>query len=331
MASFINNKTLKLLDERLDAYLVYLVHIQQSVNFPLGEKVDAFGEAERIGDEIFAISSKIQAADVNSYNEKDFEAFIGKTLGALAVRINAEIARYDRKLHFDDRVVFSIREAIEKLEETKGNTVYLTKDKIDRLLGYKVLYKTKKEEELERELDKEIEKSKKKLADDFDSVRMKTFKDMIRGENNKNIEYLFRTNKYILDTYLGREIPFLESPDETRPGIFFIRSPNHDIEVFANEDSLRIEYRVRFSRFDQATEIFIEGFIRHNESQVDFYVDEKYSNGMMDSVLNSFNLAPLIRKYNEAYAEFFHAAVSRQDTETEAKKEIDDFFAGKIL
>jgi hypothetical protein len=41
MVSFISNKTLKLLDEKIDIYLVYLVHIQQSINLSLNEKLSA--------------------------------------------------------------------------------------------------------------------------------------------------------------------------------------------------------------------------------------------------------------------------------------------------
>jgi hypothetical protein len=330
MASFINNKTLKLLDEKIDIYLVYLVHIQQSINLSLNEKLSAFNESDRIGNELNAITAKVMTGNINSYNEQDFEAFIDKTMEPLANRINSEIGKYDNKLRFNNKSIFSVKEIIQKLEEQKENTVSLTKDKIDRLLSYKVLYKGKKDEELEREINKEVDKVKKKLNDDFETVRFKTFKEMIKGIDHKNEDYLYKTNKYIIDNYLDRSIAFVSTKQETVKGIFFVQSKVNDIELFIDEENIRIEYNVAFLRSEDYTNLEITGFIKRNDSKVDFFINERYSNGYMDSVLNAYNLIPLINKYNDSYAKYFHDEVKGIDTEKEAKKEIDDFFSGKI-
>ena len=330
MASFINNKTLKLLDEKIDIYLVYLVHIQQSINLSLNEKLNAFNESDRIGNEINAITAKVMTGDINSFNEQDFEAFIDKTMEPLISRISSEISKYDSKLRFNNKLIFSVKEVIQKLEERKENTVSLTKDRIDRLLSYKVLYKGKKDEELEREIDKEVDKAKKKLNDDFDAVRFKTFKETIHGVNHKNEDYLYKTNKYIIDNHLDRNIPFISSKQEIGKGVFFVQSKANDIELVIDEENMRIEYNVAFSRSEDYTNLKIAGYIKHNDSVVNFFVDERYSNGYMDSVLNAYNLIPLIKKYNDSYAKHFHDEVKAMDKEEEAKKEIDDFFSGKI-
>ena len=318
MAGFINNKTLRLLDEKLDVYLVYLVHIQQSINLSLSGKLNAFNESDHIGN------------DINSYNEKDFDTFIEKTMGPIINKINSEIAKYDQRLSFNNKEIFSMREIIQKLEERKENTVYLTKDRIDRLLGYKILYKNKKDEEIEKELDKETAKAKKKLEDEFESVRFKTFKEFIRNPNNRNVDYLYKTNKYIVQNCLERTIQFLKQQLGNEKGAYFIQSPTNDIEFWINEGNINIEYKVSFIKGNDSTNLKILGYIKHIESKIDFELDETYSNGLISSVINALNLAPLIKKYNDSYVEHFHNEIKKDDADKKAKKDIDNFLNGDI-
>ena len=104
MISFLENKTLKLLDDKIDAYLVYLVHIQQSINLSINDKINAFNESDRLGNEIHAVTEKVITSKINDYNEKDFEMFITNTMNPVIVRINSEIAKYDRKLSFNNKL-----------------------------------------------------------------------------------------------------------------------------------------------------------------------------------------------------------------------------------
>jgi hypothetical protein len=164
------------------------------------------------------------AGDINSFNEQDFEAFIDRTMEPLISRINIEIGKYDSKLRFNNKSIFSVKEVVEKLVERKENTVSLTKDRIDRLLSYKVLYKGKKDEELETRNKQRVDKAKKRLNDDFDSVRFKTFKETIQESIIKNEEYLYKTNKYIIDNYLDKNIPFTSLKQEIGNGVFFIQN-----------------------------------------------------------------------------------------------------------
>lgn len=331
MISFLENKTLKLLDEKIDVYLVYLVHIQQSINLSINDKLNAFNESDRLGNEIHAITEKVITSKINDYNEKDFEMFITNTMNPLIAKINSEIAKYDRKLSFNNKAVYSIREVIQKLEETKGSPVYLTKDKIDRLLSFKRLYKTKKDEEFEKELSKEMDKLKKKLDDDFEGVRYKTFKEFIKGVNHKNEDYLYKTNKYLIDNYLMKNFVFQGVKTGLEKGYYFVQSKINDIELIVDEGNIRIEYNLSFNRVGETTNVKIIGFIKHSESRVDFFIDETYSNSLMDSVLNAFNLVPLIKKYNDSYVAYFHEKVKEEDVEEKAKQEIDNFFMGKII
>lgn len=331
MACFLNNKTLKLLDDKIDIYLVYLVHIQQSINISLNEKIDAFNQSEFIGNEIHAITEKIINSNINSFNENDFEAFISNNLNSLIQGITEEITHYDKKLNFNFKEVFSIRDVIQKLVEPNENTVYLTRDKIDRLLSYKRLYINKKDEELDKEINQEMEVLKKKLDDDFENIRYKTFQSFIRGVNHKNEDYWYKTNRYILQNYMNRTFAFISDYQEDTKGIFFIQSKSYDIGILIDEDNIRIEYFLGFNKNADTINLRALGYIKHVDSKVDFYIDESYSNGLMDSVLNTFNIVPIIQKFNDSYVEYFHAKVKDESAEDKAKKEIDDFFSGKII
>lgn len=71
-------------------------------------------------------------------------------------------------------------------------------------------------------------------------------------------------------------------------------------------------------------------YLVHIQQSINLSLSDKLSAFSL-SVLNSYNLVPLIQKYNDAYVEYFHKEVKEESGEEKAKKEIDDFFEGKII
>ena len=129
---------------------------------------------------------------------------------------------------------------------------------------------------------------------------------------------------------MERTIQFLKQQLGNEKGAYFIQSPTNDIEFWINEGNINIEYEVSFIKGNDSTNLKILGYIKHIESKIDFELDETYSNGLISSVINALNLAPLIKKYNDSYVEHFHNEIKKDDEDKKAKKDIDNFLNGDI-
>lgn len=203
---FSYNKTLNELESSINQYIIYLVHIQQSVTLPITEKVNAFHVADTIAVDINALTAKIKSMNLNQFNEVDINTFIDKYFGKKIKDIGDEISFYDKKLKINDKVFFSIKEAVNLLRDTTHSDISLGLDKMNRLLSYKKLMTDMDDQKRDELLKKELNETVKKYDKQFDDIKLKTFKDLIRGVNHKNEEYFFKTNLYIIRNYLSKMV-----------------------------------------------------------------------------------------------------------------------------
>jgi hypothetical protein len=170
---FTYNKTLNELDSTINVYIIYLVHIQQSVTLPITEKVNAFHVADTLAIDINAITAKIKSMNVNEFNEVDINTFIDKSFGKVIKGIRDEISFYDKKLKINDKVYFSMKEAINLLRDATNSDISLGLDKMNRLLNYKKLLTDMDDQKRDVLLKKELDEIVKKYDKQFDDIKLK--------------------------------------------------------------------------------------------------------------------------------------------------------------
>jgi hypothetical protein len=66
--------------------------------------------------------------------------------------------------------------------------------------------------------------------------------------------------------------------------------------------------------------IYIQGYIKINDSREEFYINEKYLNSQFGSVMNAFNLKKIIDLFNEL----------GRDDDAGNSNDPNDFLSGKI-
>jgi hypothetical protein len=71
--------------------------------------------------------------------------------------------------------------------------------------------------------------------------------------------------------------------------------------------------------------VYIQGYIKINDSREEFYINEKYLNSQFRSVMNAFNLKKIIDLFNELGRE-----EDDDNSNDNAPNDIDDFLSGKI-
>lgn len=326
---FSYNKTLNDLDSTINEYIIYLVHIQQSVTLPITEKVNAFHAADNFAIDINAITAKIKSMNLNKFNEIDINTFIDKNFSTVAKGIQDEISFYDKKIKINDKVYFSIKEAVNLLRDATHSDISLGLDKMNRLLSYKKLLTDMDDEKKEELLKKELEETVKKYDKQFDEIKLKTFKDMIRGVNHKNEEYFFKTNLYIIRNYLSKMV-IMETFDSSINGTFFVLEIDKDIRVRVKDKAFLADYSIKTKKAGDFSSLYIIGLVEHDNSRVDFFIEESFSSSMMNTYLNAFSLNTVIQKCNECYLDYYSKEISDISEEETSKSHIDDFFSGKI-
>ncbi len=328
---FHNNKTLLSLDELVNEFVIFLVYIQQSVSISMHEKISVFNHADLISGEIFAVVQKLSAAKVNKFNTDDVNIYLDKHISEIIDNISQVMSFYRKKTHIRNETLFYLNEIIDTLTERK-DTVSLGKDKVRKLFSYKELLKDPKAEEETKKLELSNKQIRESFNKEFDNIKLKSFRNMIRGVNHSNEEYFYRTNNFVIQNYLNSKIGVITPAlkEKVNQGVFFIPNNNNEIGIVIAENSLRIEYGVKIQHIDETVNIFIQGYINHNNSQVDFYIDESYLSKQIEAVLNGYNIKTLIDRYNEVYLDYFKKA-KEEDAEEMNKKHIDDFLSGKII
>lgn len=323
------NKTILQLDDLVNQYIIYLTHIQQSVNLKASEKINAFNSAESIANDINAFTGKLLSMNINTFNQDDIFKFIDKNFQPIIKGIQSEIKYYDKKLKINDKILFSVKEAIDFLINDKRSDINLSIDKINRFLSYQKLFVDEEEKVKEIKHKVAIEESEKQNNTIFNEIKYKTFCELIRGVNHSNEKYFYDTNKYVIEHYI-ESFSFAQLNETNKQGIYFVLENDKDIHVIINDGNLEIDYSVIIKTIDSNSSIYIIGFISHASSKVDFFIDESFDSSFMSSYLNAFNLTPLIKKWNECYLQYFTQKETGLLDDIKAKKHIDDFFSGKI-
>jgi len=324
-----SNETFKKLDIAINEYLIYLTHIQQSLTLPLKDKIEAFHITDSIANDVNAITAKILSQNVNKFNETDIKIFIDQNFRPIIKTINDEIHIYDKKLHINERIYFSLKEAVNLLVNNKNREIILVPDKLNRLLSYKKLEIDNNEIEQNINIKKALDETVKKYEKEFDNIKLKTFQEMICGVNHKNSDYYFKINNFVIYNYLN-EIKMTDSSMESELGSFFIVEKGKDIHVKVKTDTVLIEYTVNTKDVNDYATISIIGNIVRDTSKVDFYIEESFPRSSMSSYLNAFNLTPIIQKWNECYLSYYTKQNNVFEEEEIAKKDIDSFLNGDI-
>ncbi|MCA1950271.1 MAG: hypothetical protein LDL24_06850 [Treponema sp.] len=125
------NKAIFDLDESVNQYLVYLAHIQQSVNLSTYEKIDAFNKAESIANDINALTAKLLSLRVNDFNQEDIFKYIDKNAIPIIQTIKNELKLYDQKLFIKEKMLYSVKDAIQFLIHDKNAAITFTIDKMN--------------------------------------------------------------------------------------------------------------------------------------------------------------------------------------------------------
>lgn len=323
------NATIMELDSSINEYIVYLTHVQQSVTLPLKEKIAAFNVSESVAIDTNGMTEKILSKNINDFNSNDIYTLIDKLAKPIIKKITAEIEYYDKRLKLDEKAYFSIKEAIQLLTNNKNNAISLSIDKVNRLLSYKKFYIDEDEVAKDKELSKKLKETVKKYDQEFDSIRMKTFKEMIRGVNHKNEDYFYKTNTFVINNYLS-ELKIIDSIENEKECTAFILEKDKDIHIRIKNNDLEVDYIINSKYTGEIASLFIIGFISHTNSKVDFYIEETFEKSYMNTYLNAFNIAPIIKRWNECYSTYYARQSQVKPEDDDAKSHIDDFFSGKI-
>lgn len=322
------NKTVFELDENVNLYLVYLAHIQQSVNLSTYEKIDAFNKAESIANDIYALTAKLLSLKVNDFNQDDIFKFIDKNAKPIIQAIHNELESYDQKLSIKEKMLYSVKDAIQFLIHDKNAAITFTIDKMNRLLSYQKLFVDEEEKIKNEKLKNSLEDTKKKENKALEALKLKTFKEMIRGKNHKNEDYFFKTNSYVIQNFY-EDLQFEKLEHTDRQGCFFVIE--NDIHIKITKSDLQIDYKIQINKSDPNSNITVSGFIKHDQSKVEFYIDESFNSQLLNSYLNAFNITPIIKKWNECYLKYYVQEETNILDDSMAKKHIDDLFEGKIM
>jgi hypothetical protein len=185
--NFKGSRMLKIIDETVNDYLLFLVHVQQSAPAHLSatKKITVFDEAEAIAKEMHAIVQKTLAVKLNDYNYKDTIKYIDENLFKMDKRIKGEEAYYIKNINIDDDKLFYMKDIVETLSDKKYE-INFSKDSIRRLYSYNELLRDVKSEKENNEITKNLKQSMDNFNKVFDTIKFKAFQDMIHGVNHKN-------------------------------------------------------------------------------------------------------------------------------------------------
>jgi hypothetical protein len=304
-------------EETIMKYLLFLVHVQQSIKLSAKEKLKIFDFAKDNANSIF---SNIQSylSNKNEYNSFDKNEVLSEAFNDIQKEIEKELNCYKNDITIND-IDFSYYNVIDTLTDTKY-AVSLNRNDLKQLLYYNELSKNTGKEKTEKKL---LDDLKHKNEKEFNELRQKTFCSMLRGNKNINPMRYFNINDYILNNYSKNDIKYLhDQAAQIKEGVYFIETQGERIIKLKYEKRL-IEYSFRIIDSNDMFIIYIQGYIKINDSREEFYINEKYLNSQFGSVMNAFNLKKIIDLFNE---------LGRDDDagNTNDPNDIDDFLSGKI-
>ncbi|GHU04405.1 hypothetical protein FACS1894147_09520 [Spirochaetia bacterium] len=307
-------------EETTMKYLLFLVHVQQSITLPDTEKIAVFDCAKKISNRVF---SNVQSylANKNEYNSYDKDKNLSAAFSGITKEIEHEFILYRNNITIKN-VDFSYYKIIDTLTDGKY-TVGLNRNEIRQLLSYNDLTS---DTEKEKEQSKQLEDLREKDQKEFYELRKKAFLSMLRGNNNVKPMRFFEVNDYILRNARKGDIIYSHDPGITiKEGMYFIETRDEHIIKFKHDDRF-IEYSFRVIDLDDGTFImYIQGHIKINNQKEEFYINERHLNSQFKNVLYAYNLKPIIDLFNDLSMDD-----PDDDRDPNSSNDIDDFLSGKI-
>ena len=130
----------KKFDEKINQYLIFLVHVQQSKKIVITGKHDIFGLAGKISKKI-SVETKKYFSNRNDYNEAEMKIDLENCFNEIMNQIDHEIKRY--QVNIENDKLFSLEEIIKTLTTPKEN-IYLLPADIHNMFFYKEFDESKK-------------------------------------------------------------------------------------------------------------------------------------------------------------------------------------------
>ncbi|MDR2516567.1 MAG: hypothetical protein LBC88_04200 [Spirochaetaceae bacterium] len=306
------------LEKTIMKYLLFLVHVQQSIKLSVKEKIKIFDTAKDYANLIF---SNIQSylANKNDYNSFDKNKFLSNAFNDIQEAIEKELSFYKKDITINN-IDFSYYSIIDTLTNTKY-AVSLNRNDLKQLLSYNELSGKANREKTEK---KQLDDLRRRNEEEFYDLRKKAFQAMLHGNRNINPARYFDINDYILRNCSRDNIKYLhDQSTQTKEGIYFIETQGERIIKLKYEKRL-IEYSFHIIDANDMFLIYIQGYIKINNSREEFYINEKYLNTQFGSVMNAFNLKKIIDLFNE---------LGREEDDKgndNDSNDIDNFLSGKI-
>ncbi|MDR2509300.1 MAG: hypothetical protein LBC77_01500 [Spirochaetaceae bacterium] len=220
-------------------YLLFLVHVQQSIKLSAGDKIKAFDSAKITAKSIF---SNIQSylSNKNEYNSFDKDAILSKNFSDIQKRIEKEFDYYKKDITINN-VDFSYYGIIDTLTDTKY-AVSLNRNDIKQMLSYNELSGNSEKDKIEK---KQTDELKDRSEEEFRVLRQKAFCSMLHGNDNTNPMRFFDVNDYILKHYGKNDITYVHDKNiQIKEGVCFIETQGERI-IKLKYEKRQIEYSFR--------------------------------------------------------------------------------------
>jgi hypothetical protein len=322
------------LEKKVELYLVYLAHVQNSLLMQSGDKASFFRIAEQVGSELSAAIQKIQSFDLNEFNKREAEDLTSKALRHALDSIVSQLKILERVISIDRKIYFSLKQAIDSLSRSAKANPSLTLDKIERLFSFKQCCREGIGKSLGTTLsaDEQLSKLKQNANDahskedkELRAVKAATFSSYLRNPDNHNAMDYFKAIDLILRRIGDDTVPYAlrgMHPD----GVSFIDNPGDEILVAYKSAELNIDISVRNIRLDHSFRLEIQGLIQGGGESSTFSINEQYSDSISETVMNSFQLSSLVMKYNESYGNRMGSPVQNDSPGEKARKILDSMF-----
>ncbi|GHV27619.1 hypothetical protein AGMMS4952_09600 [Spirochaetia bacterium] len=310
-------------EETIMKYLLFLVHVQQSIILPSADKIEVFDLAKKIARSIDS-NVKSYLKDKNEFNLFEKNKIVTKAFDEITKKMEKEFRNYKRDIIISN-VDFSYYNMIETLTDQKFD-IRLTRNDVKQMLSYRELLRNHRKEKRQN---KQLEDLKEKQDKEFTELRKKTFRDMLHGNTNKNSMRFFEVNDYILRKTRKEDIKYSHDPGITiKEGIYFIETRDeHSIKL--KHDDRFIEYSFRVIDLNDGSFImYIQGHIKVNNQKEEFYINETYLSRQISDVFYAYNLKPLIDLFNDLSMDDPDDGNTPRDPKI--PNDIDDFLSGKI-
>lgn len=275
-------------DERIQRYIVYLAHVQNSITLSIADKSDRLLEAEKISKDIFVSAERIKAKGVNNFNKAEVDSFLRHTLGRIQKTIDAQVKAIDATIVIDKQRIHSMSEAVETLTLTGPNRVVFSKDKIDRMFSFRCFYGM-----VRKPIDLGAETKKTMEADDksFYELGLKAFQSMLISPGDVHPEAYFKAITMINAEPSNAPNANRQANEDTSG--LRIEKKEGGIVASLRHTGTHIRVDCRINKDDGILGVHVAGFIEDGDGTIDFHIDQRYSESLYDSVLSAYRLKRL--------------------------------------